>query len=316
MDGQRRKTRVALLSVVSNTTLILLKLVVGLLIGSVAVVSEAIHSGVDLVAAVVALFSVRTSSIPADEEHPFGHGKVENVSGTIEALLIFLAAGWIIFEAVKKLLSPEIVTEVGWGVAVMLVSFAVNILVSQRLFKVGTETDSVALLADAWHLRTDVYTSAGVMVGLLGIWLGNVVAPGADLRWIDPVAAILVALMILKAAYDLTVQAGRDLLDTRLPADEEMWIRHLISEHQPAVKGFHQLRTRKGGHFRFIDFHLQVDPALSVEESHRISETLSKGITARFAESSVTVHIEPCDGRCTDRCLTGCFLPGKAGRVT
>ena len=208
----KRKSSVALLSVASNTILVLLKLTVGIIIGSVSVISEAIHSSVDLLAALIALFAVRTSGKPADAEHPFGHGKVENISGTVEALLIFLAAGWIIFEAVKKLKDPEPLEEVGWGVAVMMVSSAANILVSKALFKVGKETDSVALQADAWHLRTDVYTSAGVMAGLAIIWIGRIVLPGTDLNWVDPVAAIGVALLIIKAAYQLTVESARDLL--------------------------------------------------------------------------------------------------------
>ena len=137
MDAQLRKSRVALLSVISNTALVVGKLVIGLLIGSVSVISEAIHSAVDLVAAVIALFSVRRSGLPADEDHPFGHGKIENISGTVEALLIFLAAGWIIFEAVEKLMTPGPLEDTGWGIAVMFVSAVVNIIVSQMLFKVG-----------------------------------------------------------------------------------------------------------------------------------------------------------------------------------
>ena len=163
-----KKTGVAVLSVASNSLLIVLKIVVGLLIGSVAVISEAIHSGIDLLAAVIALFAVRASSARADEQHPYGHGKVENISGTIEALLIFAAAAWIIYEAVRKLIDPDEIDMPVWGVGVMLVSAMVNIFVSRRLFKVGKETDSVALQADAWHLRTDVYTSVGVMVGPAG----------------------------------------------------------------------------------------------------------------------------------------------------
>jgi cation diffusion facilitator family transporter len=135
MNSQRRKESVALLSVISNTTLVIMKVVVGLMIGSVSVISEAVHSGVDLVASVIALFSVKTSGIPADAKHPFGHGKIENVSGTAEALLIFVAAGWIIFEAVKKVMHPEPIDLAGWGVGVMLISAVVNIVVSKMLFK-------------------------------------------------------------------------------------------------------------------------------------------------------------------------------------
>jgi len=224
MDREQRKKRVALLSVVSNATLVALKLAVGLAIGAVSVLSEAIHSGVDLVASGIAWYSVRTSGVPADREHPFGHGKIENVSGAVEALLIFLAAGWIVYEAVGKIVRPEPVELASWGAAVMLLSAAVNTLVSRRLFRVGRETDSVALIADGWHLRTDVYTSAGVMTGLGAIWAASHVAPGVDLNWVDPAAALGVAVLIVKAAWDLTRQSVRDLLDVQLPGDEIAWI--------------------------------------------------------------------------------------------
>jgi cation diffusion facilitator family transporter len=309
MDVQTRKVRVAVLSVISNITLVVLKIIVGALIGSVSILSEAIHSGVDLIAAIIALFSVRTSSIPPDKRHPFGHGKIENISGTIEALLIFAAACWIIFEAIKRLRHPEPLEALGWGVGVMLISAVANYFVSQRLFKVGKETDSVALAADAWHLRTDVYTSAGVMIGLALIWLGERIYPGIDLNWLDPAAAIAVALLIIKAAYDLTIQSAKDLLDVTLPPEEEAWIRQRILQHQPVIHGFHRLRTRKSGHFRFVEFHLKVDPDMSVQISHAITEDLSLSIEKQFPGTSVMIHIEPCDGDCEGDCLQGCLLP-------
>lgn len=308
MDQQKRKIRAALLSVASNTTLIVMKLFVGLAIGSVSIISEAIHSGVDLLAAIIALFSVKTSGLPADKRHPYGHGKVENISGTIEALLIFGAAGWIIFEAVNRLRHPGVIEAAGWGVAVMLISALANIFVSRILFKVGKETDSVALIADAWHLRTDVYTSTGVMLGMFAIWIGPRLLPGADLRWVDPVAAMLVALLIIKAAYDLTLASAKDLMDVGLPPEEQAWIKDLIENHSPQVHGFHQLRTRKAGHFRFIEFHLKVDPQLTVAASHAIAEDLTAHIEEHFPDSSVMIHIEPCEGKCSLKCLEGCFL--------
>jgi len=291
----RKKSSAALLSVTSNTALVLLKLTVGIMIGSVSVISEAIHSGVDLLAAVIALFAVRTSGKPADPEHPFGHGKVENISGTVEALLIFLAAGWIIFEAAKKLTNPEPLEEVGWGVAVMIISSGANLLVSGMLFKVGRETDSVALQADAWHLRTDVYTSAGVMAGLAIIWIGKLVVPGINLDWVDPVAAIGVALLIIKAAYKLTVESARDLMDVSLPKDEEAGIRKLIAAFAPAVRGFHRLRTRKSGSHRFVEFHMIVDPSMSIDESHRIADMITCSIKQKYPDTTVNIHIEPCN---------------------
>lgn len=317
MNAQRRKVRVAALSVVSNTTLVVMKLIAGLMIGSVSIISEAIHSGVDLLAAIIALFSVKTSSIPADSKHPFGHGKIENISGTIEALLIFVAAIWIIFEAAKKLMHPEPMEAIGWGIGVMLVSAVVNVVVSEMLFKVGRETDSIALQADAWHLRTDVYTSIGVMVSLALIWMGQWIFPGKDFFWFDPVAAIGVALLIIKAAYDLTAQSAKDLLDVHLPDVEVEWIRQSILDQNSVVRGFHDLRTRKAGHFRFVEFHLKVDPHMSVTSSHDITKVLKKQIKEKFPGTTVTIHIEPCDSDCVDKCIEGCAYSGKkhAGNV-
>lgn len=307
-DGQRRKERVALLSVFSNAALVIMKLIVGVVIGSVSVISEAIHSGVDLLAAVIALFSVKTSSLPADGKHPFGHGKIENISGTVEALLIFVAAGWIIWEAVHKLLEPRPLETAGWGVVVMLVSAAANTVVARMLFRVGKETDSIALIADGWHLRTDVYTSIGVMAGLAVIWMAHLILPDPDIDWIDPVAAIGVAFLIIKAAWELTRQSAGGLMDETLPPEEDEEIRQLIRSQLPAVHGFHQLRTRKAGHYRFIEVHVQVDAQMSVQRAHRLNQELTRRIQSRFPNATVTVHTEPCDGTCPEKCLAGCIL--------
>ncbi|MBN1630157.1 MAG: cation transporter [Thermoleophilia bacterium] len=303
-----KKTATAILSVASNSLLIVLKLVVGLLIGSVAVISEAIHSGMDLAAAIIAFFAVRASSREADERHPFGHGKFENISGTVEAVLIFAAAAWIIYEAVRKLIDPHEIDMPFWGVGVMLVSAIVNLFVSRRLFKVGNETDSVALKADAWHLRTDVYTSVGVMVGLLVIWIVGMISPSVDLRWLDPVVAILVALMILKAAWHLTREAARDLVDVSLPGEEVEWIAGFVTDGWPEVRSIHHVRTRKAGSNRFIDFHLVVDDHMSVGAAHALSDEIVAAIKERLPETRVNIHIEPCDFVCKDACMSGCTV--------
>ncbi len=305
---QKRKERVAMLSVASNSTLVVFKIIVGTLIGSVSIISEAIHSGMDLLAAIIAMFSVKKSYLPADDVHPFGHGKVESISGLIEAFLIFIAAFWIIFEAFKKLTSAQEVESPGWGVAVMFLSAALNFFVSQRLFAVGKEADSIALQADAWHLRTDVYTSVGVMFSLGIIWLSHYFFADPRIHWLDPVAAIFVAVIILKAAYDLTLQALGDLMDVKLPPDEEGWIRDVITGRKSEIHGYHQLRTRKAGNFRFIEFHLKVDPQMTVDASHGITRELKHVIMDKFPAATVTIHIEPCDGNCTEICATGCLL--------
>lgn len=307
MSPERSKAAVAWLSVASNTTLVMFKLIVGLIIGSVSVLSEAIHSGVDLLAAVIALVAVKTSSKPADQDHRYGHGKIENVSGAVEAALIFLAAGWIIWEAVHKLLSRQAVEEVGLGVLVMAVSAAANYGVSHLLFRVGKKTESIALQADAWHLRTDVWTSVGVMVGLAVIWLGQRVLPGVSLWWLDPVVAIGVALLIIKAAYDLTAGSLHDVLDGSLPPEEEQWI--LEQFRLPEVRGVHNVRTRKAGAHRFVEAHMVVERTLTVEESHALTDRIVAVIRGRFPESTTTLHVEPCDLQCKPKCQSGCFVP-------
>jgi len=302
-----RKARVAALSIASNAGLVTVKLIAGLAMGSVSVLSEAIHSGVDLVAALIAFVSVRSAAKPPDERHPFGHGKFENLSGAIEALLILLAAGWIVKEAIHKLLAPKPLEEAGLGVALMLVSAGVNWGVSRQLFKVGKETDSVALIADGWHLKTDVYTSAGVMFGLTVVWLNNVLNLGFSVAWVDPAAALCVACLILKAAWDLTLQSVHDLLDTSLPPEEEAWIRERVKTYRPSVRGMHGLRTRKGGAERFVEFHLIVAEAMHVKKAHDLSEQIEQAIEEHFPATHVSIHIEPCHKPCSKRCLDGCM---------
>jgi cation diffusion facilitator family transporter len=292
--ADERKKGVALLSVTSNTVLVLGKLVVGLYIGSVSVISEAIHSGVDLLAALIAFFAVRASAHPEDEKHPFGHGKIENLSGTIEAVLIFVAAGWIVVEAAQKLFHPEPIHQVGWGITIMLVSSAVNVLVSHFLFKVGKETDSVALQADAWHLRTDVWTSAGVMAGLAIIWIGQRIFRGFHLYWIDPIAAIGVAFLIFHAAWKLTVESGRDLLDVSLPDEEKRWLRVFLGKWRTKGCECHNLRTRKAGSTRFVEFDMYVEPTLPVGQSSALCENMTQDIRSHFGPNTqVVIHTKP-----------------------
>jgi cation diffusion facilitator family transporter len=305
----KKKMAVAALSIASNGVLIVFKLVVGLVIGSVAVISEAIHSAMDLAASIIAFFAVRASGRKADERHPYGHGKFENVSGVVEALLIFVAAGWIIYEAIHKLLKPQSVEMPVWGVAVMFVSVVLNIIVSRRLFKVGRETDSVALQADAWHLRTDIYTSLGVMIALIVVMVGRFVDSSVDLSWVDPAAAILVALLIVKAAIELTWNSARDLLDVSLPQEDVSWIDGFISEGWPVVRSFHNLQTRKAGPYRFIDFHLVVQDTMTVAQAHALGDEIVEAIKARLPETRVLIHVEPCDYQCKDACVTGCSVP-------
>jgi cation diffusion facilitator family transporter len=302
------KSRVAAMSVMSNSTLVVFKLVVGLYSGAVSVLSEAIHSGVDLVAALIAFFAVRASGKPADEIHTFGHGKFENLSAAIEGLLIFIAAGWIIYESITKLIFPEPVNNLQWGILVMGVSAITNLVISRKLFKVGKETDSAALMADGWHLRTDVWTSAGVAVGLSLYMLGNWYMPGINLNWIDPVIAMGVAGLIVKAAWELTSEAVTYLLDASLPVEEEKAITEIIDRMNPQVLNFHNFKTRKAGSERFVEFHLVVNKDLSVKKAHDICDDITTKIKMQFPKTEVMIHTEPCIDECSGNCNGTCAI--------
>jgi cation diffusion facilitator family transporter len=278
------KVSIARLSIISNSSLILMKLAVGIISGSVSIISEAIHSSMDLIAAVIAFFSVRVSDNPPDSRHPYGHGKIENISGVIESLLIFVAAIWIIAEAVKKLLGEKIELEsIGLGSIVMLISAIVNIYVSRRLYKVARETKSVALEADALHLKTDVYTSLGVAIGL-----GLIMITG--ITWLDPIVAMFVALFIIKEAYQLMSKAFTPLLDTA-------WSTEDISELEDKLKNlevnYHDLRTRVAGNYRFIDIHIQIPEDDSVGNAHRYCDKIENTLTSAYENLTVTIHVEP-----------------------
>lgn len=298
-EVQAAKSRAAALSIVSNTVLIVLKLIVGIMMQSVSVISEAVHSGLDLVAAIIAWFSIRESGKPADNEHRFGHGKIENVAGTIEAVLIFGAAFYIIWEAVHKLRTGMVEIEsLGWGAAVMAVSAIANYLVSRHLLNVAVKTDSVALEADALHLRTDVYTSVGVLGGLMAIKLTGI-------AMLDPIVAIVVALMIIKAAWDLTKTAFFHILDVKLPDDEEALIHEVMGRYTGRFIEYHKLRTRKSGHVRHIDMHLVVPKQMTVEAGHMLTHQITADIEKCLAHSHILVHIEPCPGGC-EKCAVEC----------
>jgi cation diffusion facilitator family transporter len=282
-----KKVKTARLSIFSNLFLIAIKLVAGFLSGSVSILSEAIHSMMDLIAAVIAYFSVRMSSHPPDKEHPYDHGKIENISGVTEGLLILAAAGWIIYEAVDRLIEPAEMKFMHLAIVVMAFSAIVNILVSRRLYKVAHETDSIALEADALHLKTDVYTSAGVALGILIIWL-------TGLHILDPVIAIAVALLIVAEAVKLIRNAYRPLLDTSLPAEELKKIESVLNKYTGNCFHYHNFRTRKSGSHRYLDFHLEVPEKMSVAEAHNLCDTIEAELKEKFTNLDINIHIEPC----------------------
>lgn len=281
------KQSTARLSVISNTVLVILKLVVGLLTGAVSIVSEAAHSAVDLIAALIAFYAVKKSSKPPDEDHAYGHGKFENLSAAIEAVLIILAALWIVYEAISKLQSPHQPEMLEYGIVVMAISIGVNYWVSGRLLTVARETDSHALEADALHLRADIWTSVGVLAGLS-------IMKVTGLVWIDPVIAIAVSVIVFKAGYEMTRKSLYELTDISLPEEEEALIREILNSH-PDVINFHQLRTRRSGSRRLIDVHLVLNKNMHLNKAHAICDQLEAVITVELGNCDVVIHIEPCD---------------------
>ena len=278
------KIKVARLSIASNTLLIIMKLVVGIISGSVSIISEAIHSSMDLLAALIAYFSVKVSDNPPDSRHPYGHGKVENISGVIEAILIFIAATLIIIEAIKKLAGKPYELEIIWiGALVMLVSAVINSIVSHKLYKIARQTKSIALEADALHLKTDVYTSLGVAVGLALILITGI-------KLLDPIVAICVAILILYESYTLLKKAFSPLLDTAWSDDE---IKVLEGKLSQMKVNYHDLRTRIAGNYRFVDMHVIISEKVSVGDAHKFCDMIEKELSKNYENLSVTTHVEP-----------------------
>jgi len=283
------KTRTAALSVASNSVLILLKVVAGSITGSVAILTEAVHSSIDLVASVVAFFSVRKAGEPADESHRYGHEKVENLAAAIEGILILVGSAAIAFQAIRHLARGSQVQSVGVGIAVVAFSLVANVIVSGVIGRNARRTGSPALEGDAAHLRTDALTSLAVLVGLVLVKI-----TGA--QWLDPVVALAVASTIVVTGVRLLARSSRVLVDEALPGEEVGLIRGAIEQFGPeGVVGYHELRTRRAGSRRYVDLHVQFRQGTSLEDAHRTAHELQDVIGERLGDADVLIHLEPED---------------------
>lgn len=300
----RTKSGAAALAIIWDSLLIALKLIIGILISSIAVLSDALNSSIDLLASLLAFFSIRVSLKPADPQHPFGHGKAEYLSGFIEAGLIYATSLFIVYESARKFLTGAPVARVEWGLAIMAFSVVVNIFFTSYLLKVARREDSLALEAHARNLRADIVISLGVFAGLLMQRL-----TGSSI--FDPIAGTLVALFMAFTATGLLRKAVHGLLDERLPSQEEAVIKASISEHYGELAGFHDVRTRKAGGERYIDLHLVMARNLSLEEAHRMCDHLEEDIKSKLPKANITIHVEPCQEDC-ESCNVVCpELKGK-----
>jgi cation diffusion facilitator family transporter len=283
----RTKSGAAGLSIASNSVLIAIKLAAGAITGSIAIVTEAVHSLIDLVASVVAFVSVRKADEPADADHPYGHEKVESLAATIEGMLILIGAGIIVYEATHRLVVGSQVESLGVGIAVMGLSVLANLFVSTVLSRQAKEHDSPALEGDAAHLRTDALTSAGVLTGLAVVQVTGIVA-------FDSITALIVAAAIVTAGLRIIRRSSGVLVDEALPDAEMDRIEAAIAAARtPEVAGYHKLRARRAGSRRYIDLHVQYRSGTSLERAHELAHQMRAEIEADIRRAEVLIHAEP-----------------------
>lgn len=275
------------MALIATVALTAIKVGAAAVSGSVSVLSEAIHSALDLVSAALSFYTVREAIKPADEDHPFGHGKIETLSSLFEAVLLAIAAGFIVYEGVDHLRNPHEIVGQEWAIGVIFVSLVVSYIVYRHNLKAGRETESSALEVNALHFLSDVVASAGVLIGLVALkitgWL-----------WIDPLVAFLVAAYVFAIALQQVKKSLAELSDVKLPESEVALVREILERVRDREVEVHDLRTRRSGAVRHIDFHLVCCAHLSVLESHEVCDHLEAEILTQFPGASIQIHVEPC----------------------
>jgi ferrous-iron efflux pump FieF len=288
VDISPRKIRAARLSVMVAAMLAIVKLITGILTGSMAVLSSAVDSLLDILMSSVNFMAIRQADQPADESHPFGHGKFETIATLFQSMIIAFSGLWIIYEASRRLWQGVELSRIGGGLTILAVSSFVSWLIASHLRKVAKEPHSSALQADSLHFSMDVYTNLALVAGLgLVAWL--------RIPWLDPVLSIGVAGYILYEAMRLLRYGIRDIMDEELPPSIRNEITNLIEAHREDLLGYHNLRTRRAGSQKIMDFHLTVCKHLTVEEAHAIADKLETTIEREILGADVTIHIEPCE---------------------
>ncbi len=303
MSARHNLTRFAWLSIAAAVLTIGLKTGAYFLTGSVGLLSDAAESVVNLVAAVVALIALRVAAQPADAEHPYGHAKAEYFSAVVEGIMIFVAAIFILYSAVQRFLDPQPIENVGIGLGVSVFASVINGLVAWKLINVGRAERSITLTADGKHLLTDVWTSVGVVLGVM------LVALTGWLR-LDPIIAFLVGLNIIWTGYHLISQSVDGLMDRAFPTEDADAVVATLQEFATSEVHFHGVRTREAGHQRFISMHMLVPGEWSVQRGHDLAEQVEARLGERFEHVDVDVHIEPSeDPRSFEAGLVGLQVP-------
>jgi cation diffusion facilitator family transporter len=289
--------KAAIIVIAGISLLIVLKLIASFITGSVGIRADAIHSVIDLSGAVIGLVGIKLASRPPDGDHAYGHSKIENIAGALIAAVIFLAAGTIAYEAVSRLLGGVVVKMPLVGVVVTALAIVINTGISRYALRTARSADSVALEATARDMIADVMSSAAVLAGLVLVSITGYAV-------LDPIAALFVAALIIRAACITMKNSVSDLLDTSLPPEELEQISRIISGHGDRVAGWHKLRTRKAGPERFIEIHLLFPRFTNIEEAHAVADKIQNEIQTVLSPSQVNIHIEPCDDNCEDCSIT------------
>ena len=291
----------------AGATKLLIAVVVGLIVfkvlvswatGSISILAQAADSLFDLSAAVITFFAIRIAARPADSTHPYGHGKVEDIAGAVQGVLIFVTAGLIVYSAVGRIMEGSTIELAEAGIAVMAVSIIVSVFLSRHLLSVSRATGSVALESNARHIATDIYSASAVLVGLA-------IVRFTGLYIVDPIIAIAVAVYIVKVAIDTIRKPVSGLLDEKLPPPEEASVEAILGKYSRKVAGFHALRTRRAGSQVYIDLHLVMAREITLEQSHQVCDQIEDEIRRTLEGASVVIHAEPCDGEC-EQCSAIC----------
>lgn len=289
---QESKERVARIAIAAISSLLLLKVGAAVLTGSIGILADALHSLIDLSAAVIGYIGVRVAGKPPDAEHHFGHGRAEDIAAASIATLIFAAAAIIAYQAVQRLIEGTAVQMIDAGIIATIIAIGINVVVSRYVLRIARSVDSVALEATGRDLMADVMSSVAVLIGLVLVRV-----TGQPL--LDPVVALLVVVLIARAAHHTMRKSVKHLMDTRLPEKEEHRIHALLQEHKE-IANYHKVRTRKAGSQRHVVAHIVVSRDHSLEDGHRIAEEIEDRIRALYGNTTVTVHVEPCTPDCTE----------------
>ncbi len=282
--------RIAAIALAITAALLIVKLVLGLISNSIAVLSDAVDSGTDLAGGAAALVSVRLAAQPADREHPFGHGKSESISAAVAATVIGIGGGFVTFQAVSRLIegSPEI--DVGVGLIAVVIAAVANIIIGFFMRREARRSGSMALRAEATHLTTNVVQAGAIIVGLTLVAV-------TDEKVFDPLVALGLAVYMGYTAIGLIRVAVNDMMDVALPLEDIRTICDVLVAHQSEVRGFHRLRTRRSGSERQVDMHIMFDADMTVERAHHVADAIDHEIHTRLPGSIVVIHVEPDEGQ-------------------